>query len=104
MVLYEVNLTIDSDIFLMFKLWLDTHVKQILKFPCFVKANLLEEEGDYLSAQEKLTVQYYLEDKKALERYLFENAAKMREEGLQRFNNKFAATRRIFTIYDTLKS
>lgn len=41
MVIYEVNLSIDEEIYEQFKSWLKSHVKEMLQFPGFIKAQIL---------------------------------------------------------------
>ena len=103
MIIYEVNLSIDKEIYSEYKLWLKEHVKEMLQFPGFIQASLLKQEEDEVSEQEKLTVQYQLEGRDYLEKYFIECAPKMREEGIKRFKDKFSATRRIFKVQDILK-
>ena len=103
MIIYEVNLSIDRGIYAEYKSWLIEHVKEMLQFPGFIQASLLKQEQDDPSDQEKLTVQYQLEGRDDLEKYLIECAPKMREEGIKRFKDKFSATRRVFKVQDILK-
>lgn len=102
MVIYEVSLTIDGDIFAEFKLWLRDHVSEMLRFRGFIQASILKPEQDEPSEQEKLTIQYQLESRKDLERYFTEFGAKMREEGIKRFKDKFSATRKIFDVQEII--
>ncbi|GGI88040.1 DUF4286 family protein [Legionella impletisoli] len=98
MIIYEVNLVIDDDVFAEFGVWLKKHIAEMLQFKGFVKANLLKEESEALDPQQKLTVQYYVRERNALEHYLLNHAPKMREEGLRRFNTKFSVSRRILSL------
>lgn len=102
MVVYEVNLSIDSDIYPQFQLWLKKHVAEMLQFPGFITASILKQEIEKSSEQEKVTVQYHLENRDDLERYFVEFAPSMREEGIKLFNGKFSAERRIFEVQDTI--
>lgn len=103
MIIYEVNLNIDDDIYPEFKVWLNEHVKEMLQFPGFIQASFLKQEKDKDSCQEKLTIQYQLNDKEALDRYFSEFAPMMREKGLALFKNKFFAERRIFELLDVIQ-
>jgi hypothetical protein len=98
MVIYEVNLTINSDIYSQFQLWLRNHITEMLQFPGFIKASILKQEQKNKPEQEELTVQYQLENRTALETYFIQFAPRMREEGIKLFNNKFSAERRIFEV------
>lgn len=102
MVIYEVNLAIDGDIFTPFQLWLKDHVKEMLQFPGFIKACILKPEIETSSSKEKLTVQYQLEDRESLTVYFNRFAAKMREDGISRFKDKFSAERRIFEVKENI--
>nr|WP_237578631.1 DUF4286 family protein [Legionella pneumophila] len=54
------------------------------------------------SGKEKLTVQYQLDNRDNLSRYLSELAPKMREEGIHLFQAKFFADRRIFEVQEII--
>ena len=102
MIIYEVNLSIDEDIYPQFQLWLKKHATEMLQFPGFIKASILKREKDKIFQQEELTVQYQLENRADLQRYFVEFALGMREEGIKLFNNKFSAERRIFEVQDNI--
>lgn len=102
MVIYEVNLTIDADIYPQFQLWLKKHATEMLQFPGFIKACILKQEKEKNSGQEALTVQYQLENRDALETYFVQFAPGMREEGIKLFDNKFSAERRIFEVQESI--
>ncbi|WP_241480585.1 DUF4286 family protein [Legionella norrlandica] len=42
MVIYEVSLTIDADVYSQFRLWLSKHVREIIEFPGFIQACIFE--------------------------------------------------------------
>ncbi|WP_131795170.1 DUF4286 family protein [Fluoribacter gormanii] len=98
MVIYEVNLAIDGDIYPQFQLWLKKHVKEMLQLPGFIQAYILKPDNENTANPEKLTVQYQLENRESLNVYLTEFALKMREEGLKLFKDKFSAQRRVFEV------
>lgn len=98
MVIYEVNLNIDEEIYSEFLLWLKEHMKHMLQFPGFIQASLFKPEREESDVQEKLTVQYQLENRDDLQTYFTEFAPKMREEGISHFKDKFSANRRILTV------
>ncbi|WP_058535343.1 DUF4286 family protein [Legionella saoudiensis] len=102
MVIYEVNLAIDRDIYSQFQLWLKEHAKEMLQFPGFIKASILKPENESDSDKEKLTVQYQLENRESLNVYFTQFSAKMREDGINKFKNGFSAERRIFEVQDSI--
>lgn len=96
MIVYEVNLDVDAAIHADYRAWLDAHVREILALPGFVSAEILEYRDPAPAAgRRSLCVQYRLTDDAALERYLREDAPRLRADGIARFGGKFSATRRI---------
>jgi len=96
MIAYEVNLDVDADVFAPFRAWLDEHVQHMLALPGFVAAEILEcTDPPPAAGRRNVCTIYRLTDAAALERYLREDAARMRADGLQRFPDRFSATRRI---------
>ncbi|HAU1765220.1 TPA: DUF4286 family protein [Legionella pneumophila] len=100
MVIYEVNLLIEEDAYNQFQLWLREHAKEMLQFPGFIQAHILKPENEDTQTQKKLTVQYQLDNKSSLTNYFNQFAAKMREEGLMHFKDKFSAERRIYEVQE----
>jgi antibiotic biosynthesis monooxygenase (ABM) superfamily enzyme len=101
MVIYEVNLSIDGDVYPQFHLWLKKHVREMLEFPGFIQARILKPEDEQPLDKEVLVVQYKLENREFLEQYFTDFAPKMREEGINLFKDKFSAKRRILEVQDT---
>ncbi|MFO8840745.1 DUF4286 family protein [Legionella pneumophila serogroup 1] len=100
MVVYEVNLSIDNDIYKEYKGWLDEHIQEMLKFPGFVNATVMHQSLDSNRSdnQTHITVQYQIESVEDLQNYFEEHAPKMRGDGVNRFNGRFTATRRTFEV------
>jgi len=91
-ILYEVALSIDSDIRDLYLEWLDEHVQEILRLPGFTQAKIWSsDEGDTVC-------QYTLDSRSDLDRYLKEDAPRFRQDGVSRFGGKFKATRRILEL------
>ncbi|QEY51415.1 DUF4286 family protein [Legionella longbeachae] len=100
MVIYEVNLLIEEDVYSQFQLWLKMHAKEMLQFPGFIHAHILKPENEDIQTQKKLTVQYQIDNKNSLTNYFNQFAEKMREEGLKHFKGKFSAERRIYEVQE----
>ncbi|MFO3103581.1 DUF4286 family protein [Legionella pneumophila serogroup 1] len=100
MVVYEVNLSIDNDIYNEYKSWLDEHIQEMLKFPGFINATVMHQalDGDSSDTQKHLTVQYQIESVEDLKNYFEEHAPKMRGDGVNRFKGRFSVTRRTFEV------
>ena len=97
MVIYEVNLKIDSDIFNAYYTWLVPHVKNMLHHQGFNTAMIQKDESD----KNALTITYRIDTRDHLEDYLQHHSQTMRNDGVKRFPGKFTATRRIFTVLDS---
>lgn len=95
MVTYEVNLQVDAAIAGEYRSWLRAHVAGLLALPGFVDATVFEVREPVEPDRVGLCVHYRLRDGAALERYLAEDAPRMREQGLARFGGRFSATRRV---------
>jgi len=93
-VTYEVALTPDPAILREFDLWLEGHVAEMLRLPGFDSASIHPAEEPGTGRPERV-VRYRLESREALERYFREDAARMRADGVQRFGDRFSASRRI---------
>ncbi|BCA95223.1 hypothetical protein TUM19329_15840 [Legionella antarctica] len=99
MVIYEVNLSIDHDIYQDYKHWLDEHTQEMLIFPGFLNATVMHQTmGGDADGQKHVTVQYQLESLDDLQNYFSEHAPKMRGDGVKRFEGRFTATRRTFEV------
>lgn len=98
MVIYEVNLLIDKEIYEQFQSWLNEHAKEMLEFPGFIQAQILKPEEDDTPNQKKLTVHYQLDNNNSLLNYFKHFSAQMRDEGLKQFKDKFSAERRVYKI------
>jgi hypothetical protein len=98
MIIYEVNLKIDTAIFKDYMHWLAPHMEAILKLSGFIKAVVLEEKNIKTTDAYYISIQYYVDDMAHLNNYLAEHAQTMRDDGLKKFPNQFSATRRIFSI------
>ncbi len=97
MVVYEVNLEINSEIYEQFQIWLIKHVKAMLKFEGFIEVKILVEHTEQ-KANKKITCCYLVASPIALNHYLTNHAAAMRQDGINEFGDAFSATRRIFDV------
>ena len=89
MILYEVNLRVQPEILPEFRSWLTEHVREMLGFAGFETVEIFESEDSG-----ELVCCYRIKDRRSLKDYLDQHAPRMRQAGLARFGEKFAATRR----------
>ena len=97
MVVYEVNLKVENDLYDAYRDWLLEHIEQMLKFDGFSGYNL-SINTEHQDGFKLLTVWYYLETMTALDDYLENHSKEMRDDGVKKFGNKFSASRRIFEV------
>ena len=98
MLIYEVNLKIDTNIVKNYMHWLTPHMEAILNLPGFIKAVVLEEQNIKTTDACHISIQYYVDAMTNLNNYLEQHASTMRDDGLKKFPNQFSSTRRIFNI------
>ena len=92
--IYEVTLSVDREIVEAFDAWLADHVQEMLAIPGFLKAETFELEDDEEGRARRVT-HYYLASEEDLEEYLAGPANAMRRSGIDRFADRFQASRRV---------
>ena len=100
---YEVSLSVNSEIIPVYLKWLKAHVIEMLSFPGFENAVILDQMDPVITEeQHTLIVQYRLKDTNTFETYLQTQAKRMRKEGLERFGDKVKAVRRLSLITEEM--
>lgn len=96
MVIYEVNLDVDSALFPGYRTWLDEHVRAMIALPGFVGAQVFERcDPPPPENRRSFCVHYKLASKADLDNYLRDHAERMRADGAERFAGRFSASRRV---------
>ena len=95
MITYEVNLEVEREVAEAYCDWLRAHVDELLGVEGFQEARCFEVESD-TDGPLCLTVHYRVETRELLEAYFTEHAARLRGDGLARFEGRFRAERRIY--------
>lgn len=102
MLIYEVNLEVEDDINFKMAGWLPSHIDEMLKFKGFQSAHWYfrkpEDEGSENTNKTLWSIHYLVEDRKSLDNYFDNHAEKMRKEGIEKFGNKFSASRRVLNL------
>ena len=102
MIIYEVNIEVQQSIAKEFRMWLSTHVREVLKLPGFLSAEIFERIDPVCDDETvAICVQYRLHREEDLRRYFDHYAQRMREDGLQRFPEQFRAHRRVLLRAET---
>jgi hypothetical protein len=97
MIKYEVNLEVKLAAFNEYMEWLKPHIKELLLFKGFLKADLffnLEEEKEI----KKITIDYYIDNYENYNDYITYHAAKMRNSAMEQFQGQFTAYRRVLAL------
>jgi hypothetical protein len=92
--IYEVTLSVDREVVEAFDAWLEDHVREMLDIPGFLTAETFELEDDDQERARRVT-HYYLGSEEDLEQYLAGPANEMRQSGIDRFADRFEASRRV---------
>ncbi|MCB0713972.1 MAG: DUF4286 family protein [Ignavibacteriae bacterium] len=128
MTIYEVNIRALKEIADSYETWLSTHINEIIQLDGFISAewSLVEEDQETKDLEEAVRqavrldesvpheireaaaapvetklycIQYRLRDRESLENYFTHHVESMRQDGIDRFGTKFAATRRVMKLY-----
>jgi antibiotic biosynthesis monooxygenase (ABM) superfamily enzyme len=95
-IIYEVNLKVRESVRAVWLDWLRDHVAEMLDFPGFEDAEILAEDPAE-PGWRRYCVRYRIAARADLERYLREDAERMRGEGMRRFPGQFEASRRVLS-------
>jgi hypothetical protein len=102
MLIYEVNLEVDDEINYKMAAYLQEHLQQMLTFTGFRTAYWFfrRPEDEENAPQEKTlwTIQYVIDKREDLDDYLKNHAQKMRAETVEKFGDRFKASRRILNL------
>jgi hypothetical protein len=93
--IYEVTLDIDAAIANEYRTWLNRHTAELLALPGFVDARIFDLLEPAAPGRIGLCVQYTLRDRAAYDAYLRDHAERVRGDGIERFGDRFTATRRL---------
>ncbi len=128
MTIYEVNVRVLTEIADEYEIWLNDHIEEILLIDGFESAEwfVVEEDKETKDLEEAVrqavrldesvpaeireaaaspvetrlySIQYRLRDRASLDHYFNFHAERLRQEGIERFGTKFAATRRVMKLY-----
>ncbi len=97
MLLYEVNTQVEAIVTDAFRDWLESHMAEMLAIDGFVAAEMFETDAP--EGYACFVAHYRLLDRAALDRYLAEDAPRMRGDGTRRFGEKMTATRRVLHLH-----
>lgn len=94
MLIYEVNLEVNSAIFDNYMRWLKPHIRELLALKGFIKAEILFEQQAGETGIKKITVAYYIDNYENYLNYIDNHAPQMRKDALERFKGQFLVPNR----------
>ena len=100
---YEVNLSINMDMYKKHGAWFLEHIQDMVDVNKFDAVEILNEVNmdpinDNHLREHKLSVRYYVSSGKQLLNYLKENAKNMRSQVVDKFGNQYEIFRRVFVV------
>ncbi len=101
MIINEVNISIAQDVRDSFAEWLKVHAQDMVATGCFKDAKYFEVKDFENPAGKscKFTTHYFADSLEDLDRYLNNYAAKLRQDGIDKFGGQFNASRRLLTAF-----
>lgn len=99
MIIYNVTCNIDKSINKEWLIWIKEHIPQVLATGKFKDAKLTKVLVDDAEA-DTYSIQFRAHSREALDAYYEEDAARLRQDGLQRFSDKMLAFRTELEIVD----
>lgn len=102
MMIYEVNLRVNKNIFKEFYAWLQDHARELLALPGFETCMIYEQVDDDSKAQQTLVVHYDVASMFDLENYFINHATEKRQAVIQKFGNQIVTTRRLLQKIESI--
>ena len=96
MIVYEVNLQIDSEVAHEYAEWLQPHIEQILELEGFRHADWFVCDSDDDKAH--WSIRYHLDKRSSLASYLENHAPALIQEGVDKFGEYLTSNRRIMSL------
>ena len=99
--LYNVTVTIDLDVFKDWQHWMqDTHIPDVMATGMFMSYRMCRLIGHEHTDSEIFTVQYLVKDMAHLMRYQQEYAPELQEAVRKRYDGKYAVFRTVMEVVD----
>jgi hypothetical protein len=99
MIIYEVTLEVQNQILDTYRPWLRKHIAEMIALPYFDEAEAFTVETQSKETT-TFTIFYQAKSKAELEEYFEKDAVRMRQDGLNKFGDKFTASRRILSPFN----
>lgn len=103
LIVYEVNLSIQNDVYRQHKNWFLNHIKEMVDSNDFIKVHIYEQLNldpldDTFTKIYRLTARYYMKSYDILKKYLEKRAKNMRDQVVEKFGDKYTVSRRVLQL------
>jgi hypothetical protein len=95
MIVYNVTVKVDNSIINAWLEWIEIHMPEVIQTGCFESYSFFELLEPKTDEDRTFVVQYFAKSQEDYQRYVDEFAPKLREEGIEKFGDKFVAFRTI---------
>lgn len=103
MVIYEVNIRVNNNIYNQYMDWLKNHLQDMLKIDGFNHVNVYNNcENNKLNSTKMVVVQYEVESLTKLQDYFNHQAQKMRSATLELFGDSIQINRRVLEAIECI--
>ena len=93
MIVYEVNIEIEPDIYAQYQEWIGPHAQEVTLHKGFQKVDIFETTSD--SGKPLFVCHYWLDTQESLDEYLQNHAPKLRADADKKFGSKIKGIRRV---------
>ncbi|HRC15331.1 MAG TPA: DUF4286 family protein [Bacteroidia bacterium] len=99
MFVYNVTVNIDNDVAAEWLQWMqEIHIPDVLNTGCIIENRIFRVMADEESGGKTYSVQYYFRVMEDMERYQNNYAAKLQQEHMARYKDKFVAFRTLLEV------
>ena len=93
MIIYNITINIDPSIKKKWLIWINCHIREVLKTGKFTKAIFTKIITDESSSEVSYSIQYYAKSKSDLNDYIEKYSGPLKLDGVQKFGEKMLAFR-----------
>ena len=95
MIVYNVTVKVENEILDDWLDWIKDHMPEVVNTGCFESFSFYELTEPKVDDQRTFVVQYFAKTEEDYQRYLSDFATEMRNDGIDKFGEKFVAFRTI---------
>ncbi len=93
MIVYNVTVKVENSILDEWLPWIESHMPEVVETGCFESYSFFELLEPKTDEDRTFVVQYFAKNREQYEKYVSDFAPKLREDGMNKFGDKFVAFR-----------